>query len=60
VILGPKEFCAILDREGCVVDTVVIHDDVIWATVRHLDAEDPESAPHSPWIWSGSEWRAWK
>lgn len=56
---APKEFVVILDNEGIAVDLCPMHDDIIWSIVRVKDKEDPESAPHVPWAWSGSSWSPW-
>ena len=59
-ITQPNEFCAILDKDGDVVDTVSINDDMIWSMVRNHDKDDPDDSPHTPWIWDGKSWREWK
>ena len=59
-IISPNEFCAILDKDGDVVDTLTINDDMIWSMVRCHDREDPDYSPHTPWIWDGKSWREWK
>jgi len=59
-IAQPNEFCAILDKDGDVVDIVSINDDMIWSMVRIHNKREPEYAPHTPWIWDGKSWREWK
>lgn len=56
----PNEFCVILDKDGDVVDNVIINDDIIWSMVRILDKKNVDDAPHSPWIWDGKKWSEWK
>ena len=60
LIFAPNEFCAILDKDSDVVDTLAIHDDIIWSMVRIWDIREPDDAPHSPWVWDGRKWSEWK